>query len=167
MSYTLLDFVKNGKELELSGADLKEWAETEYEKYVAAEEKKKEVEEKRLIAEEKRLIAEEKREKEKLEAEVKREKEKFEAEEKREKEKFERELRLLERKAALAQNEQTSGVVKQFKQYKFSLFKHETDDVNTFFLSFERQCALYELKRETWPVHLLPLLSGSCRDIFF
>ena len=156
MSYTLLDFVKNGKELELSGADLKEWAETEYEKYVAAEEKKKEVEEKRLIAEEKRLIAEEKREKEK-----------FEAEEKREKEKFERELRLLERKAALAQNEQTSGVVKQFKQYKFSLFKHETDDVNTFFLSFERQCALYELKRETWPVHLLPLLSGSCRDIFF
>ena len=176
MTLTLLDFIREGKELGLSGPELKKWAETELDKAEAKKAEERKIEEAKEAREEKRRAEERKIEEAKEAREEKRraEERRIEIErraddERREREKFERELRLLERRNTLAQNETNpdSPASKPFKQYKFSPFKHETEDINAFFLSFERQCALYELNKEKWPVHLLPLLSGSCREIFF
>ena len=47
MTLTLLDFIREGKELGLSGPELKEWAETELEKAEAKQVREEAKEEKR------------------------------------------------------------------------------------------------------------------------
>ena len=66
----------------------------------------------------------------------------------REKAAHERELRLIDRKIALANAEtkdsknDTSG---PHSRYKFSSFDEKKEDINAFLNAFERQCTLYKL----------------------
>ena len=95
----------------------------------------------------------------------------IEAETKRADAALEREMRLIERKIALANaegkdsnNDSQSG---PHSRYKFSSFDEKKEDINSFLNAFERQCTLYKLKEQSWPMYLMPLLSGTCRDVFF
>ena len=136
---TLKEFMDMGKEAGLAGEQLLSWAKTELNEAAEAAELKE------AKAAEAATLA------------------------------YERELRLLDRKAAIATAEAAIKAAeappppappKEHINYKFSSFNEKNEDINAFLNQFERQCALYKISEANWPLHISPLLSGSCRDIF-
>ena len=92
-------------------------------------------------------------------------------EEKREEKRFEREMRLLERKAQINENEDTTAGTSSSRNhhvptFKFTPFNEKVDDLDTWFSLFERQCDIYNVKGKDRKPHLMSLISGQCRQVF-
>ena len=138
----LSDFIAMGKEVGLPADKLLSFAESKYESYLKTLEIEKQEKEKERQAEEA---------------------------------KFERELRLLERKAKIADAEKAaaessgsggSRASPHVPAFKFTPFNERSDDLDTWFTLFEKQCDAYRVKDNDRKAHLLSLFSGQCRQAF-
>ena len=140
------DFVALGEKLGLSDDKLFKFAKDEHESYLAG-----------LAAEAERA--------EKAKA----------AEEERAERAHERELRLIERKVQYSDNERaiaeaTGGGGTRHSpsphvpSFKFSAFNEKSDDLDSWFLLFEKQCNAFGVKDRDKKAHLLSLFSGQYRD---
>jgi hypothetical protein len=141
----LFDYVALGKKLGYSGDDLEKYAEKRYKEYVTEEEKRKKEEEKK--------------------------------EEKRKKDDEERELRLLDRRLKIAEEErkraESSGAPAgatrsspHVPAFRFTPFNEKSDDLDSWFTLFEKQCSAYGVKDNSRKAHLLSLFTGQYRDAF-
>ena len=134
-----IDFVSAGKDLGLSGLELKEWADKQF----ANEKEEEERLDRKKIEEEERLN-------------------------KREIDKFEREMRLLERKAKVERDTSPSSGKKgpHAPSFKFTPFNEKNDQLDTFFQHFEMQCSVFGVKDKERAAYLISLFSGQTREAF-
>ena len=158
----LSDFVAIGEKFGLKKTELSDYAQSEFEKYVIQYENDRK--EAKLLRE-----AEQAR----IEQQARLEQDKLEQQAKLDQDRYEREMRLLERKAQLAENERstvddTSGNTRtpHMPTFKFTSFNEKNDDLDTWFSLFERQCISYGVKDKDRKAHLLSLFSGQCREAF-
>ena len=144
----LTDFVALGEKLGISGDKLLPFAEAKYDAYLKS------------CNEEKKLEAE-----------------RAEKEAERAKAAHERELRLLERRAQIAQDEravaETAGAggarsspSPHVPSFRFTPFNDKSDDLDSWFTLFEKQCAAYNVKDRDRKAHLLSLFTGQYREAF-
>ena len=138
------DFVTLGKEFSLSGDELFKFARNEYDSYLKSLE----------------------REKADMAAERA-------AEDERAQRAYERELRLLERRVQFSDNERATAEATgggstrsspHVPSFRFSAFNEKSDDLDTWFSLFEKQCNAFGVKDRDRKAHLLSLFSGQFRE---
>ena len=139
----LSDFVAIGKDFGYEKAELRDFAQKQYDIYLNKLETEKED-----------------GERERKEEELKKQND------------YERELRLLDRKVKLAEAEQASSasssraVPAHVPRFNFSPFNDKNDNLDTWFSLFERQCSAFNVKDKDRKSHLLALFTGVYREAF-
>ena len=142
----LTDFINAGKEIYDDKIEIRKYAEAEYEKYLKRIEKEEEREEK-----------------------------KRKEEEEKEERSFQRELRLLDRKEKITENEiENNKTINQGNGgdsrspktpgFKFNPFNEKNCDLDTWFNMFESQCSMYGVKDKDRKSHMMSLFSGQCLE---
>ena len=95
--------------------------------------------------------------------------------EQKSKDAYDREIRLLDRKAKIAESEKTlvestgndgARSSPHVPAFRFTPFNDKTDDLDSWFNLFEKQCTAYSVKDKDRKAHLLSLFSGQYRDAF-
>ena len=172
MSLTYIDFVSTGEKCGLEGKELRDWATEQLHQY--KENKREEAEKAREEAEkarEEERKADEKAERLRIELERSKEEER-----KHELELIQAREKELEKKLELARLESRKGEGSQNNDsksdnhapraplFKFTHFNDKTDDLDSFFDVFERQCTVFGVKDTDKVSHLLGLVSGKYRD---
>ena len=147
MSY--VDFINAGKSIGLEGKQLRDWADEELHKFKEDEKLKREDE--KLKREDDKL----KREDDKL----KREDDRL---------KREHEIEMLKQKKELLELEKgkSQKTTPDAPRHRFPTFNEKTDDLDTFFQSFECQANLLNVNKSELKSYLLSCLSGKAREIF-